>query len=131
MEVIPIEKLRRSVRTAVHRARRRRDDVDGLDGVDVAEILSLADGVASDEMVRQWVMDDESDFERAVLISEMVAARLRHAPGLREVSPEPPASSRPSQPELVRAAARSGPRDIADLLDEMLVQQAPKPAARM
>lgn len=89
----------------------------------LAESGNAGDVLLSQELIAQWVSEDEADFDRALLVSEVVAARTPLLPF------EPPARpvAVPVTP-VVAAEARpvrsSKPPSIADLLDGMLVQDA-------
>lgn len=144
MESTSLEKLRRSVRLAVHRAcRRRQEEGDAGWRAGCAEILSLAGAAGASQEARlpQWIADDEADFDRAVLISDLVAARLaRQAPSAAFIY-SPPAGAAPSTeapaPGSGTAASSSGGTRaagsspaIADLLDQMLAAQRPSASRR-
>lgn len=134
MHPLSRDQIRRGVRAAVYRACWRRLDGDeaGAQAVLACEVPAAlapegeAPGV-DDAIVQGWLQEDMADFDRAVLISELVARR----------TPAPAAAQTPAH---ARAPARAMPapadRDedlprpvpgsvpaIADLLDGMLAQE--------
>ena len=127
------DRLRRAVRAAVYHACWRR-----LDGDDAAAEAVLAAEVPAalaasaepmsmdDEIVRAWLDEDMADFDRAVLISDLVTRRTAPAAAsaLHTKTPRP----HHREPDPARRPAGSPPA-IADLLEGMLVQDRKARAA--
>lgn len=139
--------LRRDVRRAVHQACWRRlegdQSADSQDGFKaVAEIRAAYAGAdVSDEEIRRWVAEDEADFDRAILISDLVARRvMRAAPAPAAATAATPvaanAPARANAPAAAGARPADAPRpvrtapSISTLLDDMFAQRnaAPSPA---
>ena len=134
MEPTSREHLRRAVRRAVHHAcwQRLEGDHEHINANPHEEIAqaraasSAAD--VTDEDVRAWIMEDEAEFDRAILISDLVARRVQRT----AEAPPPPSASAPVRAEttakapapeiVVRAPVRSAP-SISALLDDMLAQR--------
>jgi len=93
----------------------------------LARLLSAEPAADIEEpVVREWIEAEEAEFDRAILISDLIVSRIGRAPqeqaAAKSVSAAPPAPSR-SRP------AASGAPVIADMLDDMLSQQK-RPRAR-
>lgn len=129
METTARDRMRRGVRAAVYRAcwRRLEGDEPGAQALLACEVPAVLShegpsGV-DDELVRAWLDEDTADFDRAVLISELIT---RRGAG---VVPSPPrvaavrtqASASPDE-RASRTASAASPA-IADLLDGMLAQE--------
>lgn len=135
MDYFVRDRVRRGVRAAVYRAcwRRLEGDEPGAEALLACELpAALSQAVESDApddaLVRAWVDEDAADFDRAVLIRDLVArqatpavapaaaaqpGRIPFAP--RRSAPEP-------MPEPVHPGATAGSPAIADLLEGMLAQ---------
>jgi hypothetical protein len=130
MEITARDRVRRGVRAAVYRSCWRRLDGDepGARAVLACEVpAALAHGgeggAVDDELVRAWLDEDAADFDRAVLISDLVARRAGAVRGPAATSfagTSGPASATPSTKP---ARPASGAPAIADLLDGMLAQE--------
>lgn len=130
MEITARDHVRRGVRAAVYRScwRRLEGDESGAQSMlscEVPAALAFGNdaGALDDELVRAWLDEDTADFDRAVLISDLVARRAGAVampvavPQARTSEPAPvPLSTRPSR-------ANAGPPAIADLLEGMLAQE--------
>lgn len=137
MESPALASLRREVRQLVHRTCRQRWEGDAaaaqeaLDS-EIARLLARQAGDGVDEAtVRGWVAADEADFDRAVLISDLVASRIGAAgattkPSVAGATVAPPATPA-AAPARSRPPAGTVP-GIADMLDDMLTQQKPRKA---
>ncbi len=130
MEANARDLLRRGVRAAVYRAcwRRLEGDEAGAQDLLSCELPAVrssasAAAAADDELVRSWLDEDTADFDRAVLISDLVARRAAST-GMPAASAAPvvpvnkPASTTSERP--VRGTSSPA---IADLLDGMLAQE--------
>ncbi len=125
--------LRRAVRRAVHHACWRRLEGDHAKihadaGPDIAAARTeFAEATVTDDDVRQWIADDEADFDRAILISDLVARRVARtaepAPALERVA-KPAAAARQATPEIaLPRPVRTAP-SITALLDDMFAQRS-------
>ena len=135
MQLSPREKLRHDVRAVVHRAcwRRVEGDAPGAHAqldTELAQLIEAAGETAPESsVVREWVGNDREDFERGLLIGDIVARRLRQAAPVA-AGPAPaafaaPASApaaAPSTSEVPGRLRRTEAPGIADLLDDMLDQ---------
>ena len=128
MENIAREKLRKEVRAVVHRACWRRLEGDStaaddqLSG-DLASVLAIAEAAQPDEIeLQRWRCEDEADFERGVLISELVARRMERMPRVAAAAGSNTVPSRDAE-ESTAPSVRAGPASIADMLDGMLAQE--------
>jgi hypothetical protein len=137
MEPNSRECLRRAVRRAVHQACWRRLDGDhALIHADPSAEIAAARAAhhaidVTDEDVRIWIAEDEAEFDRAILISDLVARRvLRTAAPAGMVAPAPRVEPTPSAARDVdvRTPVRTAP-SITALLDDMLAQQRVAPHA--
>lgn len=136
METNPREVLRRAVRRAVHRACWRSLEGDSAPTQsDLATEITRARaehgdaGPISEVEVQSWITEDETEFDRAMLISDLVARRVHRTVAPVAVEEEIPVV--PVSPEPVIAArppTRTSP-SIADLLDDMFSQQRTVAAA--
>jgi hypothetical protein len=135
MESRALLSLRREVRHLVYRTCRQRlegDETGAQQALDsgLANLLAAETVVVAKEpAVREWVEAEEAEFDRALLISDLVASRLgrdaRRENARAKASraaPPPPASAQPRP-------ASAGVPGIADMLDDMLSQQR-RPTAR-
>jgi len=126
METTARDRMRRGVRAAVYRAcwRRLEGDEPGAQALlscEVPAALAQSEGGAvDDELVRAWLDEDAADFDRAVLISDLVARRTTFVSPLASM-PQPVRAPEPVRERHARPAA--GAPAIADLLDGMLAQE--------
>jgi hypothetical protein len=124
--------LRRGVRAAVYRAcwRRLEGDESGAQALLSCELPAALSnsgdaGTVDDELVRSWLDEDTADFDRAVLISDLVARRsgggVAASPGAAPALAAAPARAASAAPEPPARRPRSPA--IADLLDGMFEQE--------
>lgn len=125
MEITARDRMRRGVRAAVYRAcwRRLEGDEPGAQALLACEVpAALAHEGASgadEALVRTWLEEDTADFDRAVLISDLIA---RRSPVVAAPSAAQPVRSAAPAVELA-ARPPERPPAIADLLDGMLAQE--------
>lgn len=127
------DRLRRGVRAAVYHACWRRLDGDEagaqaiLDCEVPAALAQAGEGAMDEAEVRIWVDEDTADFDRAVLISDLVARRGRIAtsqPAMTSAAASVYARPAPRVVEDTPPARISGEVPaIADLLEGMLTQE--------
>lgn len=134
MEPNSRDTLRRAVRRAVHQACWRR--LEGDHGRGEAESFREIDHLraehpeahVSDDDIRAWIAEDEGDFDRAILISDLVARRVQRtaepeaAPAPTPVAAREEVPVRAAREAVVRAPVRTAP-SITALLDDMFAQQ--------
>lgn len=136
MEPNARELVRRGVRAAVYRScwRRLEGDEPGAQALLSCELpVVLADSkqpvAIDDELVRTWLVEDMADFDRAVLVSDLVARRTA---GPQAQAPDKAAAMMSRSPVITEVQAgvaadapvrKSGSPAIADLLDGMLAQE--------
>jgi len=133
MESRALVSLRREVRHLVHRTCRQRlegDETGAKKALDsgVARLLSAEPAADIEEPdVREWIEAEEAEFDRAILISDLIVSRIGQDTRQEQASSKsvPAASPTPSRS---RPAATGAPV-IADMLDDMLSQQK-RPRAR-
>jgi hypothetical protein len=132
METNSREVLRRAVRRAVHRAcwRRLEGEAESTPAELAVEITQVrvehAVAVAEVE-VQSWITEDEGEFDRAMLISDLVARRVQRC-AAPAAAAAPAAIVEPEREIVARPPVRSSP-SIADLLDDMFSQQQSATAA--
>ena len=106
METTARDRVRRGVRAAVYRAcwRRLEGDETGAQAVLACEVPAALShgGEVDDELVRGWLDEDAADFDRAVLISELVARRA----GAAGAVPAAPRAARVPEPDIAPASPR-------------------------
>jgi hypothetical protein len=133
MESRALVSLRREVRHLVHRTCRQR-----LDGDETGAQKALDSGLANllsaeptanveEPAVREWVAAEEAEFDRALLISDLVVSRMGRAERQEKTTVKASQVIHPA-PAHSRPAATGSPI-IADMLDDMLSQQK-RPRAR-
>ncbi len=130
------DRIRSGVRAAVYHAcwRRLDGDDEAADAILAAEVpAALAESAEpmsiDDASVRAWLTEDRADFERAVLISDLVTRRAgRFAAPAADAMPAPGPRLLQEEPERPRRAADNPPA-IADLLEGMLIQERKARAA--
>jgi hypothetical protein len=134
MEPTSRDQLRRAVRRAVHHAcwQRLEGDHEHIHADPTAEIAEARAACpvpeVTDDEVRRWITEDETEFDRAILISDLVARRVQRtaappAPTPAPVRVEPVTITAAAAREIVvRAPVRTAP-SITALLDDMLAQQ--------
>ena len=133
METNSREVLRRAVRRAVHRAcwRRLEGEAESTPAELAVEITQVrvehAVAVAEVE-VQSWITEDEGEFDRAMLISDLVARRVQRCAAPAAAAAAPAAIVEPEREIVARPPVRSSP-SIADLLDDMFSQQQSATAA--
>jgi hypothetical protein len=125
--------LRTTIRRIVHRACWRRHDGDEAGAVatrdaELDAFLNTLDGpTLPSTTLQNWIEQDEAEFEHAILISDLVARRMSRAAG--DLGPPIPDSLRLVPSPRMEDPVPPRPRRehvpaVADLLDEMLSQQA-------
>jgi len=130
MESTDRDRLRRETRRVVHQTYLRHFERDPMGtparkDYDLSRIRAeCSASLITDEELNHWIDEDEHEFQRALLISDLVARRVgtrtEPAPAKAPVTVEPlPAA--PPRP------ARTEP-SIADLLDDMFAQRKPAPS---
>jgi len=133
MESRALVSLRREVRHLVHRTCRQRlegDEMGAKEALDsgLTKLLSAEPAADIEEpVVREWIEAEEAEFDRAILISDLIVSRIgQNAPQKQTSSKSASAAS--TAPSSPRPAATGAPV-IADMLDDMLSQQK-RPRAR-
>jgi len=128
------DNLRRQVRSVVHRVcmQRHRGEVDAPDLEAELSDLFAHEGLerpADDELSR-WLDEDHADFDRAVLVSELIseserrpASEVISVPVPVPVTQRTPEPARPAVEQPTRPARLNGAPSVADLLDGMFAQQ--------
>lgn len=127
MESTARDRLRRDVRRVVHHTCLRHFEHDQSSVPTRAEYdleaprAACTDTTITDDEVSRWIEEEEAEFQRAVLISELVARRV----GSRSTTASTKAAAVLEAPAAPAARpARSEP-SITALLDDMFAQRAP------
>jgi hypothetical protein len=138
MELTARDRLRRDVRRVVHQTCLRHFERDAAGtpdlrdyALDAMEAARDAAAVSQADM-QQWIAEDEADFERALLLSDLVARRISattitaapSATATTAVAPVQTAS--PAEEAAASRPVRSAP-SITALLDDMFAQRAAPP----
>lgn len=138
MEITARDRLRRDVRRVVHQTCLRHFERDPagtpargdypLDAVEAARV----EAAVSTEDLQQWIAEDEAEFERALLLSDLVARRINGttitaAPAATATAAVTPVRAAPAPDDTTAARpARTAP-SITALLDDMFAQRAASP----
>jgi hypothetical protein len=134
METNSREVLRRAVRRAVHRAcwRRLEGDTESTHTertVDLAQVRAENAGAVAEVEMQSWIAEDEAEFDRAMLISDLVARRVQRSAAPAPIPALVPAGIvEPEREIIARPSGRASP-SITDLLDDMFSQQQALAAA--
>lgn len=134
MEPVSRELLRRAVRRTVHQHCLLR--LEGDFAATHTNLTSEIDSVRAahpraalpDAELESWIAEDETEFDRAMLISDLVARRVqRTAAPVVERAAAPVVVALPREP-VERRPARTAP-SISTLLDDMFAQERTAVAA--
>lgn len=127
MESTARDRLRRDVRRVVHRTCLRHFEHDQSSVPTRTEYdleasrAACTDATITDDEVSRWIEEEEAEFQRALLISELVARRV----GSRSTTAPTKAAAVLETPAAAATRpARSEP-SITALLDDMFAQRAP------
>ncbi len=131
MPLSSADTLRRKVRLAVHGVcmRQHQRDTTGPDLEGALAELFAREGAErpAEDVLQRWLDEDQADFDRAVLISQLVSQSERRVVIQPIAAPVAERAREPARAEPAPAPQRpsrgSGSPSVTDLLDGMFAQQ--------